>query len=97
MVMSMSFITKRKDYLYRYEPNLDEGTLFIFQIANGKIMQSNSVGFDILTLLESGITEISELVVALSEKYPSVNPNELKKDILSFIDELQDFDIVEEI
>lgn len=75
-----------KDIVYRFEPNIEGGTLFIYNIDSKRVVTSNEVGYEILECIREGFT-CAETIEALSKKF-SINHQQMEEDVLNFVSQL---------
>lgn len=80
-----------KTYLvHRYEPLIDNGTVFIYNKKTGKILTGGYLVYDILRTIECQNLTIKSLLEEILRKDNSLNLEE----IVEFLIELNDEDIV---
>lgn len=69
----------------------------ILNMETGKYYGLNPVGDHVLRMVEEADTEsvpVRTVVDALQDAFPDVDRNRLSEDVLAFIDEMEDFDLL---
>ena len=77
------------DIVFREE---DEGA-FLFDPDSGRICYLNELGITIWKLCKKPV-ETERIIKSISSEYPAVSPEQISKDCLSFLKDLQGFGFV---
>ena len=88
MGTNQTLILDREQITYRYEPEIDGGTLFIYAFNTKNVYRSNIIGYKILKMLEEGDTHNS-LTERIHNEFPDVDKNIIENDVLSFLNKLK--------
>ena len=65
-----------KDFFYRYEPNIDDGTFIIFNMCENRIFELNEQYYKYICLIEKKFS-FEDIVDEFSKNYPEIKCNEL--------------------
>lgn len=81
--MSINFksIPQLNDVIWRYEPSIDEGTVFIYHIDDRKIYEGNEAVLIVLELI-NGINNLEQITQSVAEKYNETPSQEFEDAIL---------------
>lgn len=75
-------------FTHRYEPEVDGGTVFLYIFDQKSVLKSNAVGHKVLKSLEKAKT-VRQIRKNISEDFPNIEEERLKKDINKFLMDLE--------
>lgn len=84
-----------KNIYYRFENDIEEGVLYIFNYSKQEIVKSNYFSYIILDLINNNKSK-SEIVDFLKNIYEEYSENELKDFVDNIIEYFKQYEFIEE-
>jgi hypothetical protein len=86
--------TSCREYVSRFEPQVDDGKLFLYSIPKKTIYIGNQVAYYMLGMIENE-TSLEQMTVKLKEKFPSIPEERLHQDLMDFLQHLTKLGLAE--
>lgn len=75
-------------FKYRYEPDIEGGTLFIYNFKTQKVLRSNIIGFKIIEFIRDK-KEMQKIIKDIKREFPDVEKVRIEKDVANFLQQLE--------
>jgi len=93
MEKKKKFKINSRKFIYRFEPEIDGGTLFIYNFDKRNVLKSNIIGYKIIKSLE-GDMRVNEIIKNITKDFPGVEKEVIKKDVIKFLDDIEKENLV---
>lgn len=82
-----------KKVFIRFEPEMNEGTVYIFNRQTEKIYKSEKIVYDVLKNIDE--RELGEIVQRVNNEYPEYSQEKIKKVVFEIIEKLKIMKVIE--
>ena len=82
-----------KKVFIRFEPEMNEGTVYIFNRQTEKIYKSQKIVYDVLKNIDE--RELGEIVQRVNNEYPEYSQEKIKKVVFEIIEKLKIMKVIE--